>query len=99
MTAVLRLVPLEKTPRGRAKLSHRKAKNPKGTLTGSRISDLAVLGKAIVLTPDEARRFNARAHGYSSNPKIPVCSGYSDASGEFTSEGILFLHQGGSYIR
>jgi len=92
--AVLRLVQLEKTPKGRAKLAHRKGGKPRGRLAGSHIADLAILGKAIILTPDEAKRFNARAYGYSTNPQIPCVTGYSDASGELTSRGILFLRKG-----
>jgi len=91
MAAVLRFIPLEKTPKGRAKLAHRKSTRPKHTLVGSHIADLALLGKAIVLAPDEARRFNARAYNYSTSPQMPRVSGYSDASGEWCPEGILFL--------
>lgn len=92
---VLRTVHLEKTPRGRAQLAqHKAAARSRGTLTGSRISDLAALGKAIVLTPQEAKKFNARAYGYSTNHHIPRVNGYSDASGHWTSEGVLFLKQG-----
>lgn len=91
MVAIHRLTPLEKTPKGRAKLALRPGGKPRGRLTGSHITDLAVLGKCIILTPDEARRFNARAYGYTTNHEIPRVTGYSDASGELTSEGILFL--------
>jgi len=91
--AILRLVQFEKTPRGRAKLAQQKSTRPRHTLVGSHIADLAILGKAIVLTKDEARRFNHSAHNYATNPKLPCVSGYSDASGEWTSEGILFLRK------
>jgi hypothetical protein len=91
--SILRLVQLEKTPKGREKLARVKSTRPRNTLAGSHIADLAILGKAIVLTKDEARRFNYRAYNYATNPSLPCVSGYSDASGEWTSEGILFLRK------
>lgn len=99
MAALLKLVHLEKTPKGRAKLAHRKSTRPKFTLTGSHLSDLAALQKAIILTPDEARRFDAKRYGYATNPRIPRVNGFSDASQQWTTEGVLFLHHGGRYIK
>lgn len=63
---------------------------PRGLMAGSYLSDLAALGKAIMLTPDEARRFNAKAHGYATNQKIPRARGFSDASDLF-GELVLFM--------
>lgn len=67
---------------------------PNGRLTGGRIHDLAALGKCILLTPDESKKFNAAAVNYASNPAIPKCSGFSDASGEWSTQLILFQKKG-----
>lgn len=63
---------------------------PRLRLAGSHLDDLAVLGKAIWLLPDEASRFNAEAYGYATHPRIPRVRGHSDASGVF-GECVLFI--------
>lgn len=81
---------LDKTARGRASVAQWQH-NPRGKLAGSHIHDLAALGKAILLSESEAKKFNAKAVGYSTNPSMPRVAGYSDASGEFCQQAILFL--------
>jgi len=69
-----------------------KGNRPRGRTAGSHIHDMVALGKAVVLTEAEARKFNAKAVGYATSPHMPRVSGYSDASGEWcSSNGILFL--------
>lgn len=63
---------------------------PNGRMTGGRIHDMAALGKCILLTPDEAKKFNAKAVGYATNPAIPRANGFSDASGEWSNNLIVF---------
>lgn len=79
------------TPRQRAHLS-RAVSGPRHLrLAGGHLDDLAALGKAIILAPEEARRFNAEAYGYATNQRMPRVNGYSDASGEFCNDAVLFL--------
>jgi len=100
--AILTLVPKEKTPEGREQLSRAEPGRPRGSITGSYLSDLAALKKAILLTPDEARIFQcsnmAKDNGYQvpkGGDDFTMCTGYSDASKErLNQNGILFLPKG-----
>ena len=94
--AILSLIQKEKTSKGREFLSRAEPGRPKRRLPGGYIDDLAALKKAILLSPDEARKFNATENGYATprhnDPNFSLCNGYSDASGEWLSgTGILFL--------
>jgi hypothetical protein len=84
---------LDKTARGQAQAAQMQH-NARGRTAGSRIHDLAALGKCILLTPDEAKKFNAASVGYATNPAIPRVNGRSDATGEWSSNLILFQKKG-----
>lgn len=73
---------------------HQMPHRPNGRLAGSRIHDLAALGKCILLTPDEAKKFNAAAVGYGTNAAMPRVNGQSDASGEWATDLIVFQKKG-----
>lgn len=62
-----------------------------GTLAGSYVSDLAALGKAIVLCLSCATKFNAERVGYSTSEKIPVCRGRCDGCKRFSNNARLFM--------
>jgi hypothetical protein len=80
---------LDRTPQGREQIA-RVIGRPHLKLAGTYIDELAILGKAILLAPIEAGRFNAEAYGYATNPALRAC-GYSDASGDWCNDAVLFL--------
>jgi hypothetical protein len=86
---------LDKTARGRA-AGMQAQHNLRGKLAGSHLHDLIALGKAILLSEDEAKKFmpTAKAHGYWADPTISRVNGYSDVSGAFQLPGILFQKKG-----
>ena len=89
--AITKRLDVHGTPRQKAKLS-RSVSGPRHLrLAGGHLDDLAALGKAIVLAPHEARRWNAEAYGYATNEYLPRVNGYSDASGDFVNDAVLFL--------
>lgn len=93
MAAILR--GLDRTAKGRARVAMAAPGRPQRRLPGGYIHDLAALGKAILLLPHEAKKFNAEAVGYATpkdNSDFCQVTGYSDASGERCNRnGILFL--------
>lgn len=95
MTAILREIHKERTARGREQLSRAQPGRPRKRVAGGHIADLAALKKAILLTRDEARKFNAEAAGYATprnSEDFYHVSGFSDASGERCNQnGVLFL--------
>jgi hypothetical protein len=95
MAALLKLVQKEKSSRGREELSRATPGRPRRSVAGSYIDDLAALRKAVLLTPDEAKKFNAESVGYGTprgSDDFCFVTGYSDASGERCNRnGILFL--------
>lgn len=62
-----------------------------GTLAGSYVSDLAALGKAIVLCLSCAPKFDAGRAGYSTSEKIPVCQGTCDGCKRYATNARLFM--------
>lgn len=95
MTAILREIKKERTARGREQLARAPIGRPTKRVAGGFIADLVGAKKAILLTRDEARKFNAEAVGYATprnSDDFYHCSGYSDASGErCNQDGVLFL--------
>lgn len=74
--------------------AHKMPHRPNGRLAGGRIHDLAALGKVILLRPDEAKKFNHAAVGYSASAAMPRVNGQSDASGEWATDLIIFQKKG-----
>ena len=50
---------------------------------GSHVTDMAELGKCIVLCMPCEGRFNKRKHGYEQAKDIPVCRGRCDGCGQY----------------
>lgn len=82
------------SPRAQAQRMQAVSGAPHLRLAGSHLDDLAVLGKTILLSVDEAKKFNAERYGYAMNPAMPRANGRSDASGEWVNNGILFMKKG-----
>lgn len=84
----------DNSARAQAKRAQAQQGTPTRRLAGGHIHDLVALGKAVMLTPDEAKKFNAKAVGYSTNAAMPRVCGRSDATGEWSNDLILFLKKG-----
>ena len=85
-----------KTPIGRARNAARPMRHQART-AGARLSDLAALGKAIVLGPDAARQFRSSkiSKGYVPHPTHPTVQGKCDATGAVGSRMVLFIKEQG----
>lgn len=85
---------LERTPLGKAKIAARPMRHQART-AGAQLSDLAALGKAIVLCPDAARRFRSSriSQGYVPHPTHPTVQGRCDATGALGSTMVLFIKE------
>lgn len=68
---------------------------PRRKTAGSHIADLVALKKAVLLSPDAARKFNAERVDYVRHPTAPIARGLCDATGVFCERGILFVPREG----
>lgn len=93
MVAILKN--LDRTAKGREQISRATPGRPHLRLVGGYLEELAILGKAIQLSSLEARKFansaTAKHYNYSTSPKMPRVRCYSDASGDWCEDGVLFL--------
>lgn len=65
---------------------------PARTLAGSHIADLVHLRKTVILCDLCRPKFDNRAVGYVTNPKIPMCSARCDGCKDQGMDRRLFLH-------
>ena len=64
---------------------------PRRHLAGTRVHDLAALGKAILLCSTCRPKFNEASVNYATNADIPYARGQCDGCLAFTPQGQLFL--------